>query len=102
MPTYLYQEILPDGTTGEMIEISHPMDERPPKIHPRTGYPIRRVFTAPRLGLKHTPGKSKNLTSDQNLEKSGFTKFVRDKVTGEYHRTVGKEGPKSFKPPDHE
>ena len=98
MPVYLYQECLPNGGEGEIIEIEHGMNEAPPAVHPATGFPLRRLYTPPRLGLKHTPGKSQNLTSDASLKKAGFTKYVRDKATGQYHRTVGTQGPSQFKP----
>ena len=98
MPIYLYQEILPGGAKGEIVEMEHGMADPPPRSHPVSGHPLRRLYTAPSLGIRHTEGRSKKLTSDSSLEKAGFTKYVRDKGTGEYHRTVGKEGPAQFKP----
>lgn len=98
MPIYVYQEMLPNGGVGEVIEIEHGMHEPAATRHPDTGFPLRRLYTPPSLSMKHTPGQSQKLTSDSSLEKAGFTKYVRDKVTGQYHRTVGQQGPSQFKP----
>jgi len=67
------------------------MRDEPLKYHPVTGERVRRVYQSPNLAYKHTPGKIKNLTSNERVEKAGFTKYVKDRVTGRYHKEVGKD-----------
>lgn len=91
MPTYVYQEILPDGSEGSTFEIIQPMSEPSLKTHPVTGNPVRKVFHAPNLGSKYSPGATKSKLSNENVEKNGFTRYEKDKVTGRYHKTAGKD-----------
>ncbi len=89
MPIYVYQEILPDGSDGEKIEIEQPMSAKPLEKHPITGRPLRRVYLPTAVTSKYTPGHTKSMLEDKNVEKKGFTKYVRDKLTGTYHKTAG-------------
>jgi len=91
MPIYVYQEILDDGSDGELLEIEQPMSASTLKTHPLTGRPVRRVYQAPRVATKYTPGSTKKMLSEKSVEKAGFTKYVRDKQTGAYHKTAGKD-----------
>lgn len=91
MPTYVYQEILPDGSDGEAFEYIQRMADTPLKTHPRTGNPVRKVFHAPNVSSKYTEGSTKNKLTDENVEKHGFTRYEKDKVTGRYHKTAGKD-----------
>ena len=91
MPVYVYQEILPDGSDGDTFECMQSMSEATLKTHPRTGNPVRKVFHAPNVSSKYTEGATKNRLSDQNIEKHGFTRYERDKITGRYHKTAGKD-----------
>ena len=96
MPIYLYQEILPDGTDGERFEVLQKMGDSALEVHPQTGNPVRRVITAawtPKPFLGHDP---KEQLSDRNLEKLGFTKYV--KGTRGYEKTAG-DGPEMIKRP---
>lgn len=85
MPTYCYRI----SGSEEVIEISHPASELP-HTKDSQGRPLERVYTAPNLGLRHTPKQEKARTSNENLGRLGFTKYTRDKVTGRYHKEVGK------------
>lgn len=91
MPTYVYQEILPDGTDGEAFEYIQRMADEPLKTHPKTGNPVRKVFHAPNVSSKYTEGTTKAKLSDENVEKNGFTRYEKDKLTGRYHKTAGKD-----------
>lgn len=91
MPTYLYQVILKDGSEGPHFEVQQAMSDPPLERHPVTGHVVRRVYTAPNLGVKHTPGKVQKLTSKENLETHGFTKYQRDPLTNQYHKVAGKD-----------
>ncbi len=93
MPTYAYEVIEPDGSDGEVFEVVQHMKDDPLTEHPETGQPVRRVYLPPNLGTKHTEGKSKATLDNRNIERAGFTKYEKDKLTGRYHRTAGKEGP---------
>ena len=91
MPIYVYQEILEDGRDGELLEIEQPMSAKALEKHPVTGRPLRRVYLAPTVNTKYTPGHTKALLSEKNVAKAGFTKYVRDKQTGAYHKTAGSD-----------
>lgn len=89
MPVYVYETL----TSGERFEVHQSMQEAALQVHPDSGEPVRRVILAPNLGMKHTPGREKQLTSNEAVEKAGFTKYEKDKVTGKYNRVAGKNGP---------
>ena len=94
MPMYVYQEILPDGSDGERLEVLQRIEESALEKHPKTGNKVRRVITAaftPKPFLGHH--KQEQL-SDRNLEKLGFTKYVKGK--GGYEKTAG-DGPDLIK-----
>ena len=98
MPTYVYQVIKDDDSEGEMFEIQQPMSKDALTRHPETGEPVRRVYQPPNIASKYTPGHTKKLIDTGNVEKAGFTKYERDKLTGRYHKTAGKEGPATLNP----
>ena len=89
MPIYVYETV----TSGERFECHQSMNDDPLTRHPESGEPVRRVILAPNLGIKHTSGREKKLTSNEAIEKAGFTKYEKDKVTGKYNRVAGKNGP---------
>ena len=89
MPIYVYQEILEDGSEGELLEVEQPMSAKALERHPVTGRPVRRVYQVPSVTTKYTPGRSKSMLAEKNVAKAGFTKYVRDKQTGTYHKTAG-------------
>jgi len=91
MPTYVYQEILPDGSEGETFEFVQHMSDTALKEHPKTGNPVRKVYHAPNVSNKYTEGATKSKLSNENVEKHGFTRYERDKVTGRYNKTAGKD-----------
>jgi len=91
MPIYEYQEILPDGSDGQVFEVEQRMSDEALKIHPITRNPVKKVFGSVNLSSKYTEGSTKSKLSDQNVEKHGFTKYEKDKLTGKYHKTAGKD-----------
>jgi hypothetical protein len=91
MPTYLYQEVLPNGDEGECFEVVQLMSDAPLKTHPQTGKPVRKVFIAPNLPTKYTEAATKSKLTNENVEKHGFTRYEKDKVSGMYHKTAGKD-----------
>lgn len=91
MPTYLYQEILPDGSEGACFEVFQGMADPHLTHHPMTGNSVRKVFAAPNLPKKYTEGATKAKLSNENVEKHGFTRYEKDKVSGLYHKTAGKD-----------
>ena len=99
MPTYLYREVFDDGSEGEPFEVEHPMTTSL-DVHPLTGNKVKRVYSPPNLATRYTPGQTKTRLEDKNVEKAGFTKYVRDKVTGTYHKTAGKnkDAPDTLRP----
>ena len=96
MPIYVYQVISEDGAEGETFEFEQSMKEDALTKHPATGQPVQRVYLPPNISTKYTPGRTKSLIDTKNVEKAGFTKYERDKLTGRYHKVVGREGPSTF------
>ncbi|MEM7792614.1 MAG: hypothetical protein AAF546_14510, partial [Verrucomicrobiota bacterium] len=82
---------LPDGTEGECFEVIQSMSDAPLKTHPKTGNPVRKVFHAPSFSIKYSEGATKAKLTNENVEKHGFTRYEKDKVTGRYHKTAGKD-----------
>ena len=92
MPIYTYQIIHEDGSEGDIVELVHGMDEPPLTEHPETGERVVRVFNPPHIAGWSHERKAKELTSDKNLERHGFTKYVRN-GKGHYERHAGNAGP---------
>ncbi|MCZ2341505.1 MAG: hypothetical protein LC104_06875 [Bacteroidales bacterium] len=97
MPLYVYEVILPDGSGGDTFEILQGMRDEPLTEHPETGDPVRRVFGTPNAPKSWTDSQGKSKTSDGNLEKLGFTKYVKGDG-GKYQKLFGK-GPDTMKRP---
>lgn len=95
MPLYVYEVV----GTGEQFEIQQSIEEPALTTHPTTGAPVSRRIQAPHLNLKHTPGQLRDKLSRKHLEKNGFTRYERDKLTGRYHKTAGTQGPDQIERP---
>ena len=91
MPTYVYQIVNDDGTDGEIFEVQQSMSEPALTQHPKTGQELRRVYSPPNVSAKYTPGRTAKLTGSKSVENAGFTRYERDKLTGRYHKTAGKD-----------
>ncbi|MFA7692006.1 MAG: FmdB family transcriptional regulator [Candidatus Hydrogenedentes bacterium] len=89
MPVYTYQIINEDGSDGECFEVIHGMNDPPLTVHPETGRPVKRVFTAPHIAGWGNSRQAKEMLSDANVEKHGFTKYVRS-GKGQYEKRAGK------------
>ncbi len=96
MPSYLYETVLPNGEGGEIFEIEHAMSDPMLQKHPETKVPIRRIYLPPHIGTKHSERQSAALLDNGRIEKAGFTKYIRNKSDGSYHKIAGKEGPERF------
>ena len=94
MPFYVYEVLLKDGETGQQFEIMQKMSDPPLTEHPSTGQPVRRVITAPNIGGGWSEKGTKDRLSDKNLDRLGFTKYVRS-GDGQLEKVVGK-GPKEI------
>jgi hypothetical protein len=87
MPTYVYEVITDDDSQGEIFEVVQSMKDAPLDAHPETGEPVRRIIQPPMIGGAHSEASEKNTLSDNNLDRLGFTKYVKsdngyDKVAG--------------------
>lgn len=95
MPVYVYEVVREDGQPGEQFEVVQSMKDEPLTQHPETGEPVRRVIQAPMVGGRHSTTSEKTKLSDSNLERMGFTKYVKgDKG---YEKTAG-SGPNLISP----
>lgn len=96
MPLYVYQEILPDGSAGERFEVLQKINEPALELHPKSGNAVQRVITAAWTPKGFMGHDKKEQLSDRNLEKLGFTKYVKGKRG--YEKTAG-DGPDQLKRP---
>ncbi|RLS31033.1 MAG: zinc ribbon domain-containing protein [Planctomycetota bacterium] len=88
MPTYVYEVVKPDGTGGDRFELLQSMSEPVLDKHPETDEPVRRVITGFAIGGKNTAIGNPKMLSDKNLDRMGFTKYVKS-GDGQYTKTVG-------------
>ncbi len=95
MPLYVYEIVLPDGSSGDEFEELQSMSEPALTVHPETGQSVRRVFGTPNAPRAWTDSQGKAKTSDKNLAAKGFTKYVKS-GDGTYEKTAG-SGPKKLK-----
>jgi hypothetical protein len=98
MPIYVYEFVLPDESGGEQFEWLQPMAAAAFTEHPETGERVRRVFGTPNAPKKWTASQQKANLSDKNLERMGFTKYVKS-GNGKYEKTAGKGPSQISKPP---
>jgi len=98
MPIYLYQVVLEGEIDGPVFEVDQPISAPALTRHPVTGHPVRRIYQAPTLTTHHSERTQKQKTSNESVEKAGFTKYERDRTTGRYHKTAGRDprAPDSF------
>lgn len=99
MPIYVYQVIKEDGSEGEIFEVIQSMHDNTLERHPETNEPIQKIYSPPNLASKYTPGRTKTLLDNKNVEKAGFVKYEKDKLTGNYHKVAGKQGPDKINRP---
>ena len=88
MPTYVYQVIEDDGSPGEVFEVVQKMSDPALDVHPETGKPVKRVYKPVHIAGVMNELHSKNRLSDKNLDRLGFTKYVKQKDGG-YEKRVG-------------
>lgn len=88
MPLYVYQVIEADGSEGEVIEVFQNMSEEPLTKHPETGKPVQRLLSLPNAPRKYGDSNVKSQLSDKNLDRMGFTKYVKS-GDGTYEKRAG-------------
>ncbi|MHC4428599.1 MAG: FmdB family zinc ribbon protein [Planctomycetota bacterium] len=96
MPTYVYQVITDDGSEGEIFEVVQKMSDPPLETHPETGVPVRRIIQAPNIAGRWSESGTKQMLSDKNLDRLGFTKYQKTS-DGNYEKRAGK-GPSTISP----
>jgi len=101
MPVYVYCEILDDGEDGESFEVIQSMKDAALETHPETGRKVRRVYFPPNVAMRYTTQAQHDSLSNERLERLGFTKYEKDKLTGTYNKVAGKDAraPSQFTPP---
>lgn len=97
MPIYVYELITDSEEDGERFEIFQAMSDEPLTKHPETGRPVRRVVTAPNVPRYYHPQSTSKMLSDKNLDRLGFTKYVK-KSGGGYEKRAG-PGPDTLDTP---
>jgi hypothetical protein len=92
MPVYTYQVVHDDGAEGETFDVIRKMSDPPLKKHPDTGEKVKRIYQPIHIAGITNERHSKQLLTDKNLSKNGFTKYQKN-GKGHYERTVGNAGP---------
>jgi hypothetical protein len=100
MPVYVYEILDADNQPIGRFECVQSMREPALEKHPESGERVRRVMLPPHLASKYTPGSTARKLENGNLEKAGFTKYEKDKLTGRYHRVAGSTGPDVIQRPN--
>ena len=95
MPIYVYQVITPAGD-GEIFEVQQSIAEPALTVHPESGLPVQRVYTAPNLALKHSGPAQRSKLSAENLARHGFSRYEKA-GTGQYVKTAGQGGPAAIR-----
>ncbi len=93
MPVYVYR-VISGEREGEHFELVQPMSDDAIETHPESGDPVERVIQTPMIGGKHSSTREKKMLSDNNLDRMGFTKYVKS-GDGTYEKTAG-SGPSSL------
>ncbi len=88
MPIYVYEEILEDGTPGEVFEVLQRMVDEAMLTHPKSGRPVRRVLQPPSIPFKSGGPSAKTSLDDGKLARLGFTKYQKAS-DGRYEKAVG-------------
>lgn len=95
MPLYEYEVIDESGNPVERFEVFQRMDDPALTVHPETGKPVRKVVARPNLAGEHYEKPAGKQLSDKNLERLGFTKYVKSDKGG-YDRAAGSGGPEKI------
>jgi predicted nucleic acid-binding Zn ribbon protein len=93
VPIYVYETVPGEGKVPTCFEVIQRMSDPALTEHPETGEPVRRIIMAPALSLKHSAARERDLLSDANLSRHGFSRYERA-GDGTYARTAGSEGPR--------
>ena len=91
MPTYTYEEILPDGSPGTRFEVIQAMSDAPLTQQPHTGKPIRKVLASPALNTRYSETANQRALDNKNLTQKGFTQYATDNLTGRSHKPAGND-----------
>jgi predicted nucleic acid-binding Zn ribbon protein len=67
MPVYQYYEIFPDGSEGEPFDVSQKINEPTLKVHPITGNPVKKLFSAPSINTQYSDAAT-NIKRMRRLE----------------------------------
>ena len=88
MPIYVYETLPAEGQEPTRFEVMQRMADPELTTHPETGEPVQRVIMAPALSLKHSSSRQRDILSDDNISRHGFTRYERA-GKGTYERTAG-------------
>jgi predicted nucleic acid-binding Zn ribbon protein len=77
MPIYVYELDIDDDSRQQRFEIFQKMTDLALTHHPETGAKIRRVVSAPYVPRSYHGQSTDKTLSDKNLDRLGFTKYVK-------------------------
>ena len=77
MPTYVYELDIDDDDKQERFEVFQKMTDEPLTHHPETGAKVRRVIGVPYVPKVYHGQSTDKTLSDKNLDRLGFTKYVK-------------------------
>lgn len=99
MPVYVYETIPDEGEEPTRFEVVQRMADPALTEHPETGEPVQRLIMTPALPTKHSASRERDLLSDANLSRHGFSRYERSSK-GTYERTAGSGGPRRISAED--
>lgn len=96
MPIFVYDIFEDNKPTGEILEVEQSLNDKPLEIHPFTKQKLKRRLNNPNLITEYTSQKEKKLTDPNYVSSKGFTKYERDKNSGNYYKISGGTGPEQI------
>lgn len=93
MPVYTYQIFGVGGVDSGLVEIEQGVNEPALTAHPLTGQPMRRIIQdAPYLTGPHGERRVRaQISNPDNLARVGWTRYDKDRGTGKYVKTGGRD-----------
>ncbi|MGF1531733.1 MAG: hypothetical protein ACFCU4_10300 [Puniceicoccaceae bacterium] len=98
MPIFRYAVFDEGGNQVEVYEADQKIGDLPLERHPITGERMERLFDPPNLNVRYPEKTLKTKLEPENLEKKGFTKYLRDPLNGTFHKVNRGQGPETIDP----
>lgn len=98
MPIYRYAVYDGEGRQVEVLEVEQRTGEPALEVHPVTGERMERLYDVPNLNVRYPEKTLNRKLEPKALEAKGFTKYLRDPLSGTYHKVNRGAGPAVLNP----